>query len=320
MGEDKIVVPLHKNRSLAVIFGTAKPADFTKVIVDSVVAEKNIAFPADAKFIHKAQVWLVKETKRYDIKLRQSYKRVGKWALIKHQRYAHTRHYERTIKALHKLKTYLGRTCRDIKRQINGNGELENAFSALLYQADRVMTQKLRDSGRHTYALHAPEVECNGKGKSHKPYDFGVKVSIATTLNRCKGGQYAVPAKTPPGKPYDGRTLETVILDIEKTTGATLQRILADDGYTGHNAPGIYKLRTFTASHIRWVTPQIKREKRRRLAVVPFIEHIKDRHRMNRNFLAHNKATPSTRSLPQEASTSASFSSGSHFCGSKYTV
>jgi len=46
-----------------------------------------------------------------------------------------------------------------------------------------------------------PDVECIGKGKSHKPYEFGVKASIATTLNRCKGGQFAIHAKALPGSP-----------------------------------------------------------------------------------------------------------------------
>ena len=40
------------------------------------------------------------------------------------------------------------------------------------------------------FSLHAPEVECIGKGKAHQPYEFGVKVSVATTLQRSKGGQF----------------------------------------------------------------------------------------------------------------------------------
>ena len=77
------------------------------------------------------------------------------------------------------------------------------------------MTQQKRDPRPKVYALHAPEVECIGKGKVHKPYEFGVKVSVATTLNRCKGGQFAIHAKSLPGRPYDGHTLETVIPEIE---------------------------------------------------------------------------------------------------------
>jgi transposase, IS5 family len=37
----------------------------------------------------------------------------------------------------------------------------------------------------------------------------------------------------------------------------------------------------------RRVTPAIKREMRRRSAVAPVIGHLKDEHRMGRNYLAH---------------------------------
>ncbi len=35
-------------------------------------------------------------------------------------------------------------------------------------------------ASRKVYSLHAPEVECIGKGNAHRRYEFGVKVSIAT--------------------------------------------------------------------------------------------------------------------------------------------
>jgi len=289
MDEDKIMVLLQESLSVAVKLGAAKPSDFTKVIVDTTVSEKNIAYPTDAKLIHKAQVRLVKLARAHNIKLRQSYSRVGKLALIKQQRYAHAKQYKRARRELRRLKTFLGRTYRDIKRQIAHDGELQRIFSTPLYQANRVMNQKPRDAGRHIYALHAPEVECIGKGKSHKPYEFGIKVSIATTLKRSKGGQFAIHAKALPGKPYDGHTLEMILPDIERTTGAALKRILVDDGYRGHNAPTSHKFKVFTSSQKRRLTPQIKRERKRRSAVEPVIGHIKNDHRMDRNFLAHKQ-------------------------------
>ena len=78
-----------------------------------------------------------------------------------------------------------------------------------------------------------------------------------------------------------------MIPEIEDLTGATLKRILADAGYRGHNAPGVYKLRVFTAGQKRRVTPAIKRQMKRRSAVEPVIGHIKNDHRMDRNRLAH---------------------------------
>ena len=288
MGEEKLEALLQESLYVAVRLGAAKPADFTQVIVDTTVQEKNAAFPTDAKLMHRARERLVRLADKFDVPLRQSYARVGKLALIKQQRYAHAKHFKRAKAKLRTLKTYLGRTIRDITRKIAGDSFLQNQFAAELYKANRVLTQKPRDGGKHIYSLHAPEVECIGKGKSHKPYEFGVKASIATTLNRSKGGQFAIHAKTLPGRPYDGHTLETVIPDIEALTGAGIKRVLADAGYKGHNAPLTHKFRVFTTGQKRGVTEQIKRQMKRRAAVEPVIGHIKNEHRMNRNYLAHS--------------------------------
>ena len=148
------------------------------------------------------------------------------------------------------------------------------------------MTQKPRDEARKVYSLHAPEVECIGKGKAHKPYEFGVKVSVATTLRHSKGGQFAIHAAALPGNPYDGHTLKDVIPDIEDLIGNDIKRILADAGYRGHNAPGTHKFRVFTQGQKRGVTDAIKKLMKRRAAIEPIIGHIKNEHRMNRNYLA----------------------------------
>ena len=287
MGEERLSALLQESLAVAVKTKAARPTDFTRVIVDTTVAEKNVAFPTDPKLIHKARQRLVKQAKAAGIALRQSYSRLGKKALIAHQRYAHAKQYKRAGKQLRRLKTYLGRTIRDIRRKIKGDDRLQDAFRRPLWLGHRVLTQKPRDPWPKVYSLHAPEVECIGKGKAHKPYEFGVKASIATTINCCKGGQFAVHAMALPGRPYDGHTLETVIPKIETLTGATLKRILADAGYRGHNAPGVYKLRVFTAGQKRRVTPAIKQQMKRRSAIEPVIGHLKNGHRMGRNFLAH---------------------------------
>ena len=96
--------------------------------------------------------------------------------------------------------------------------------------ARRVKDQRQRERGRKVYSLHAPEVECIGKGKAHKPYEFGVKVSVATPLHRCRGGQFVAHVKALPGNPYDGHTLATIIPAIEACVGAELDRIVVDAG------------------------------------------------------------------------------------------
>jgi transposase, IS5 family len=190
---------------------------------------------------------------------------------------------------LRKLKTYLGRTIRDLARQIVGEDDLQAVFLRPLHLASRVLEQNRHQRGRKVYSLHAPEVECIGKGKAHVPYEFGVKVSVATTLHRSKGGQFALHAKALPGNPYDGHTLATVIPEMEATIGAEIERVLTDAGYRGHNAAESHKFRVYTAGQKRRMTPAIKREMRRRAAIEPVIGHLKNEHRMGRNYLAHQQ-------------------------------
>ena len=264
-----------------------KPSDLARVIVDTTVQPKNVTFPTDAKLMNRAREKLVKLANRLGVDLRQSYSRLGKVALIRHQRYAHARQFNRARKALRKLKTYLGRVIRDIIRKIEGDHWRETKFARLLSLARRVREQERGQRGPKVYSLHAPEVECIGKGKPHKPYEFGVKVSIATTLRHSKGGQFAIHAQALPGNPYDGHTLAKVIPAREQLLGNTIERLHADAGYRGHNAPPDYKFKVYTSKQKRRVTPQIKREMRRRSAVEPVIGHLKHDHRTERNYLAH---------------------------------
>jgi hypothetical protein len=112
------------------------------------------------------------------------------------------------------LRTYLGRVIRDIGRKIEGNASLgENAL------ARRVLDQKQRQCGSKIYSLHAPEVECIGKGKAHRPYEFGVKVSVANTPARAKGGQFVTHPKALTGS-------SSISLRIEFCHSAACERAM----------------------------------------------------------------------------------------------
>ncbi len=151
-----------------------------------------------------------------------------------------------------------------------------------------IISESWARSNRNTRARSSESAgkgKGKGKGKAHRPYEFGVKVSVATTLSHAKGGQFVTHVKSMPGNPYDGHTLATVIPEMEALVGNTLDRILADKGYRGHNAPQDHKLRIFISGQKRGVTPMIKRQLRRRAAVEPVIGHLKAEHRMGRNYL-----------------------------------
>jgi transposase, IS5 family len=287
MGEERLNALLQESLAVAVETGALKPSELTQVVVDTTVQPKHVAHPTDAKLLHRARERLVRLARKHGVALRQSYARVGKFALIKQQRYAHAKQFKRANKCLRTLKTYLGRVMRDIHRKIKANAGLGAAFAQGLSQAHRLLFQKKRQEAPKIYSLHAPEVECIGKGKAHKPYEFGVKVSLATTVAHSKGGQFIVHAKSLPGNPYDGHTLETVLPGIEAITGAALCRVLADAGYKGHNALPEHKLKVYTQGQKRGVTDAVKRLFKRRAGIEPAIGHSKEDHRMGRNFLAH---------------------------------
>jgi IS5 family transposase len=291
MGEEKLQALLQESLAVATKTEAIKPSDLNRVIVDTTVQPKNVMFPTDARLLNRAREILVRLAKGAGIKLRQSYGRVGKFALIKHQRYAHAKQFKRANRALRTLRTYLGRVIRDIARKLDGNvGLLDGiALDRMLALARRVLDQKQRQRGPKVYSLHAPEVECIGKGKAHRPYEFGVKVSVATTLSHAKGGQFVTHVKAMPGNPYDGHTLKTVIPEMEALIGNIIERLLGDKGYRGHNAPPGYKFRVFISGQKRRVTPKIKRELRRRSAIEPVIGHLKSEHRMGRNYLWHRQ-------------------------------
>ncbi len=90
MGEEKLVALIQESLTAATRTGAAKPSDFSKVIVDTTVQPKAVAFPTDARLMHRARERLVRLAKRTGVSLRQSYERVGERALIAHQRYAHS--------------------------------------------------------------------------------------------------------------------------------------------------------------------------------------------------------------------------------------
>jgi IS5 family transposase len=287
MGEEKLGALIQESLAVATKTEAMTPRDLARVIVDTTVQPKAVMFPTDAKLINRARERLVRLAQKHGVRLRQSYRRVGKRALIAHQRYAHAHQFKRAGKALRKLKTYAGRVIRDIGRKTADNDPLREVFVRPLYLAGRVLEQNRHQRGRKVYSLHAPEVECIGKGKAHRPYEFGVKASVATTLHRSRGGQFVTHVAALPGNPYDGHTLAKVLPAIETLVGNVLDRIFTDAGYRGHNAPPEYKFKVFTSGQKRRVTPQIKRQMKRRAAVEPVIGHLKAEHRMGRCHLAH---------------------------------
>jgi len=254
------------------------PKEIQRVNVDTTVQEKAIAFPTDARLYHKARCVLVREAKRAGIELRQSYRRVGKRALQKQGRYAHAQQLKRAAQQTRKLRTYLGRVIRDIERKAAASGiELDEQFTQYLERARRIHQQQRADKHK-LYSMQAPEVECIAKGKEHKKYEFGCKVSVVTTSKR----GWVVGIAALHGNPYDGHTLKGAHAQVTRLTGVTPAEMFVDKGYRGtqHHPENV-------AVYIsgRKLSGTLKRLLRRRSAIEPVIGHLKQDHRMKRNYL-----------------------------------
>jgi IS5 family transposase len=212
--------------------------------------------------------------------LRQSYLRVAKRETAKRMYSGRPRQAERQVR---QLRTWRGRLVRDIGRKIAGNTEAKTAFAGPLALVRRLRQQRREDRGPDKlYSLHAPEVECLGKGKAHARFEFGGKVSLATTNALAPGGQFGLGARSLPGNPHDGHTLAAQITQTERLTDVEVERAYVGRGYRGHDADGA---RVILSGQKRGLTPTIRRERRRRNASEPVIGQMKDDGHLGRNFL-----------------------------------
>lgn len=255
-----------------------KRQSLDKVIVDSTVQEKAIAYPTDSKLLNRGREQLVKLAADAGIRLRQNYNRIAPKLSARIAHYAHARQYQRMRSHLKKLKTLVGRVWRDASRQLSQAPEhLKPRIADLLHKVERVLKQQPKDSHK-LYSLHAPEVECIAKGKVRQPYEFGVKVSVAITH---KEG-LVVGMQSLPGNPYDGHTLPAALAQVRTLTQHQPKEVFVDLGYRGAAVEGI---KVYHRKLKRGITARLKCDIRRRSAIEPAIGHMKNDGKLRRNWL-----------------------------------
>jgi IS5 family transposase len=259
--------------------GAVKDSDLKRVTVDTTVMEKNIAHPTDARLYETARRKLVTLAREAGIGLRQNYNRLAPRLSGQVGRYAHARQFKRMRKALRRLKGYTGRVLRDIERQLDKvpEGALKARIVEMVALVNRLLAQKPKDK-KKLYSLHEPAVDCISKGKAHKRYEFGTKVSVATT-NR---GGFVVGMRALQGNPYDGHTLSEALEQVEILTDQRPEMVFVDRGYRGH---GVETLKVFISGARRGVTRTIAKLLRRRSAIEPMIGHMKNDGRLRRSTL-----------------------------------
>ena len=276
IGEEGVETLLVVTIEAARAAGLIKKSSLNRLIVDTTVMPKAIAYPTDSRLLDKGRQHLVKLAQRCGITLRQNYNREAPRLAVQIGRYAHARQFKRMRKALKALRGRVGRVHREVARKLEQlPAQMQTRARELLHRVGRILTQQPKDHNK-LYALHAPEVECISKGKARTPYEFGVKVSIATTL---KEG-LVVGMRSMPGNPYDGHTLAETVEQVSILTDHNPQTIIVDKGYRGVALAGVQILRS---GQRRGITPVLKAMIKRRSAIEPAIGHMKTDGRLARN-------------------------------------
>jgi len=256
--------------------GVVKDESLSQVSIDTTVMEKNIAYPTDARLYEKARAKIVALAQETGITLRQTYARKAPLLAAQVGRYAHARQFKRMRKALRTLKGYTGRVMRDLRRQLSliPTGALRETILDTLALVSRLLHQPPKGGGK-IYALHEPDVDCISKGKARVRYEFGTKVSIATTI---KEG-FVVGIRAMPGNPYDGHTLAEALEQVEILSDQRPSLAVVDRGYRGH---GVENTSVLISGTRRGLTPKLKKLLRRRSAIEPEIGHMKSDGRLAR--------------------------------------
>jgi IS5 family transposase len=268
--------------------GALKKKDLESVIIDTTVQIKNIKHPHDVYLMETAREKIVDLCKRLGIPLNETYAKTFKYKTIKLWKYKEDSKARQRRKIMISLKVRLGRLIRICQRAIEKSKlELSEEDCTILCRAKNIHAQSIlkkkdkdiyKKENKIIYSFHAPEVECIGKGKLNKPYEFGNKVGIAVSGR----GNFVLGVKSFHGNPYDGHTLDQTVVELRKLCPET-SKIFVDLGYTGHNFKE--KGKVFTAKTKKTLSNDDKKMQKRRSAIEPIIGHLKNFGRMGRNYL-----------------------------------
>jgi IS5 family transposase len=266
----KVSIDLHGKSSLE-----------KEVMIDTTVQEKNITYPTDVKLHKKIIDKCVKIATTEKILLRQSYKRISKQLVIDQRGARSKKGKSKAKKSARKLKTIAGRLTRELRRKLPENLVVKYEVDLKIFE--QVLAQQKGDKNK-IYSLHEPKVYCLSKGKAHKRFEFGSKVSITLTKN----SGIAVGAYNFEENIYDGHTLPEVLEQTKKLTGKEPEVAIVDRGYRGKSKIGkteIINPKRAKKNATPYEKSKARKRFRRRAGIEPIIGHLKQDFRLSRNYL-----------------------------------
>ncbi|NCB44759.1 MAG: IS5 family transposase [Clostridia bacterium] len=244
--------------------------------IDSTVQEKNVTYPTDAKLHKKIVGKVLKLVKELNLPIRQSYTFVLK-GIYRDQRFRnHPKNRKKALKADKRLRTIAGRLVRELKRNLKEN----RAYDELLSIFEKILLQR-RNSPHKIYSIHEPDVQCISKGKEHKKYEFGNKVSIIRSATGVILGASSFRNE------YDGHTIEKSLEQVHRLTGKRIRRLAGDRGYRGRKE--INGTQILIPDMPKAKDTYYQRRKKhelfcKRAGIEPTIGHLKSNYRLGRNF------------------------------------
>ncbi|WP_321480633.1 IS5 family transposase [uncultured Bacteroides sp.] len=244
--------------------------------IDSTVQEKNITGPTDTKLHKKIVGKVLKIVKELNLPTRQSYAFVLK-GIYRDQRFCnHPKNRKKALKTDKRLRTIAGRLLRELKRNLGENQQ----YNELLSIFEKILLQR-RNSTHKIYSIHEPDVQCISKGKEHKKYEFGNKVSIIRSSTGVILGASSFRNE------YDGHTIEKSLEQVYRLTGKSIKRLAGDRGYRGKREINGTQILIPDVPKSKETYYQRKKKQKlfcKRAGIEPTIGHLKTDYRLGRNF------------------------------------
>lgn len=251
------------------------------VSIDTTVQEKDITFPTDAKLAVAILKKCWELASKCSIKLHQSYTRKTADAKLSLRFGNHPKKKKEARKAVKDLRRYASKVIGQLRNKLPEDILLH--YKSKLDFYEKVLSQNKGDSNK-VYSLHEPDVYCMSKGKAHKQYEFGCKVSVALTA---KTG-IIVGITSFEKNISDVHTLEQTLAQVKNITGSFPREAICDRGYRGKKKiedTTITIPKPLPDTSTRYEKEKVRIKFRRRAAIEPIIGHLKHDHRMERNFL-----------------------------------
>lgn len=253
-----------------------KDGDGNVLSADTTVQEKNISYPTDDKLHKKIVKKCIKIAEETGMELRQSYKTTLKKLSVIQRFRKSKKHYKIALKADKKIKTIAGRLVRELERKLNPSEYAKYSDSIEIF--NKILKQKRHESNK-IYSIHEPQVECHSKGKEHKKFEFGNKVSVL--VNQKTG--VIVGAISIEQNKHDSKTIvDATEQYFRLNPQGKAKEIYVDRGYRG--VTKVEEIKIKVAGKEKNITTSQKRKHSRRAAIEPKIGHLKSDHRLSRNF------------------------------------